>query len=234
MGMNEAWALLRAGQTEEGLAQFRRACDLQATPSHVMELGVAYLWSEQYETASDHFHWAVKKYPNSISEFYGMAGAASWCLGQFSEAAGDWSDGLSAQYTDTDGLGVRLPLLLLTASVLRPNVFGRDSAVDLLMQKVEDPRIGSWPGPLVMRVLEHISEPELLNYCDLDETEACQRRWLADFYGAVIRQGTISEPDFKQELLRLTDVSRPEWQDMDFFLACMWSEEFFLARFEAH
>jgi hypothetical protein len=114
------WHLLRYGDAEQALALLRRVYARQSTPSHIMELGVAYLWTGDYDSARAHFNDAIRKFPRSMSSFYGMAGVAEWCMGECAAAVGDWRAGLNARFADAAGLGIRLPLLLFTASVLAP------------------------------------------------------------------------------------------------------------------
>jgi tetratricopeptide (TPR) repeat protein len=112
------WQLLRYGDAERGLALLREAYMRQRSSSHIMELGVAYLWTGDYASASAHFRSAIEEFPRHASSFYGMSGVSHWCLGESNAAVADWLTGLKAQYSETAGLGIRLPLLLFSASIL--------------------------------------------------------------------------------------------------------------------
>lgn len=234
MKADDPWALLQAGKIEEGLRPFAEAHARKPTPSHIMELGVAYLWAKRYEAAWEHFRMTNEAYPKSGSGFYGMAGAAKWCLGDPSEAVRQWSNGLKSRYADTNGLGMHLPLLLFMASVLKPEYFARDAAVKLLREKAKDRRANEWPGPIARWVLGEINEGELRERCaDDDKVETWDQHWLADFYQGVLWHGDGKHAKFKETMRKLADTTLPEWSDETFFLARMWSEEFFIARHEA-
>jgi len=163
-----------------------------------------------------------------------MAGTAKWCLGDVQEAVRQWNAGLKAQYADTAGLGLQLPLLLFVASVLRPATFEKTKAEDLLRSKIRDCRARTWPGPIAGWVLAEFQENELRDRCrDANETESRNHYWLTDFYRAIVLHSQGQATDFRDAMRRLVDTSRPEWSDENFFLSRMWGEEFFLARHEA-
>ncbi len=65
---------------EQGLALLLNAYTRDPSSSHVMELGVAYLWAGKYQEAAKHFEHATQTHRHTSAAFYGMAGAAYWCL----------------------------------------------------------------------------------------------------------------------------------------------------------
>lgn len=231
MHIVDPWQSIRAGNVSDGLVRLRRSCDGEPSPSHIMELGAAYLWIKKYEMAWELFAKSIQDYPNSMSSFYGMAGVAAWCLGRVREAVQQWRDGLQAKYKDTDGLGVRIPLLLFTASRLEVDSFDGRVALGLLADKARDARIKSWPGPIVLWVLGMSSESELsARIVGQDLVESYDRRWIVSFYRALASRSPGQDATFERAMRELTDTSVEPWTNHDFFLARMWSEEFFLAR----
>ncbi len=234
MKATDPWFSLRAGKVTTGLRLFQKNYDRQPTASHIMELGVACLWVEQYERAWKLFRKAVEEYPHSMSSFYGMAGAAAWCLGNVAEAVGQWRNGLESSYADTDGLGIHLPLLLLTASILRPGSFETQMALRILRKKARDHRVQEWPGPIALLALGEICKGQLQNHCSAaDDLQTQDREWLATFYEAVLTYRVGESAILKRTMQSLADIASPPWANQEFFLVRMWSEEFFIARHEA-
>ena len=74
--MPDPWELLRSNKIEDGINIFRKAYEDAATPSHIMEFGVALLWARKYSDATAHFQDALNLFPKSSSAFYEMAGVA--------------------------------------------------------------------------------------------------------------------------------------------------------------
>lgn len=219
----------------DGLKQFKDNYDKDATAAHTMELGVAYLWLQQYENAWAHFRKAITQFPSSMSSFYGMAGTAKWCLGGIDEAIRQWQNGLDCEYADTNGLGVHLPLLLFSGSVLSPGSYETDTAIMLLKEKAKGYRIEDWPGPIARMVLGELSETEIQKECaSADLLENQERQWLISFYDGVISYADGERARFVGIMKRLADTCRAEWSNQEFFLSRMWTEEFFLARTEAN
>lgn len=234
MRTDAPWTLLRAGNTNVGLEQIRTRYAKEPTPSHIMELGVAYLWSRHYKSAWEHFRAINEQYPQDTSSFYGMAGVAKWCLGEFHEAVEQWQAGLLARFTDTGGLGITLPLLLFTASVLKPHILERRLIEEILNEKYKDPRIKSWPGPVASWILGHINDKELHDQARWNDASVTRDRlWLFGFYRAVQEYSEGTNTIFKKTMRKLADTSAPEWSNEDSFLARIWNEEFFLSRYEA-
>lgn len=227
------WRFLRNGDAERGLALLREAHALQRSSSRIMELGVAYLWTEDYTSAKAHFMKAIEDFPLHASSFYGMAGVSEWCLGEYTAAVADWRAGLKAQYADTSGLGIRLPLLLFVASVLKPPVFQRRQAEELLREKVRDERASDWPGTAAKFVLGQLGELDSLALTPLtQEFDRKHREWVIRYYRSLLEfdRAELSPGQFAETLRILTDTSQPAVSDQNYFLALMWSEEFFIAR----
>ena len=114
------WPLLRAGKAEQekALQIVRRWYAQKPSPSHAMELGVAFLWLGRYAEAWEHFRSVILMDPLCGDGDYGMAGAAKWCLDKPQEAVIEWKAGLEAKYARAAGLNVQMPLLLFFAAVL--------------------------------------------------------------------------------------------------------------------
>jgi hypothetical protein len=229
----DPWQLLRHGNAERGLALVREACEREQTPSHIMELGIAYLWTGDYYSAHIHLSNAIQMFPLSMSGFYGVDGIAKWCMGECSAAVDDWRTGMNAQYTDAAGLGVRLPLLLFVASILYPEVFPRKKAEQILAQKTEDARADHWPGTLAKFVLglesaEGATEPRSV----MKESDKKHREWLIRFYGHLLHFGTgnLTSTQLAELMRTATDALQQPFSDQDTFLSLMWSGEFFIAR----
>jgi lipoprotein NlpI len=230
---NRPWDLLRSGEVELGLQEMRDAYLLKPDASQTMRLGVAYLWVESYEAAWAHFKHAIDTYPRTMSSFYGMAGVAKWCLDEPDEAINQWRAGLVAQYTDTAGLGLKLPLLLFFVSVVKPEQASRAEVMKLLEERAGDARAKYWPGPLVKFILGQIDESETRAQCNgRSESETSGHLWLADFYQGIreLEHGKVAK--YQESMKRIIDMSLQEWLDEKFFLGRMWSEEYFLARHE--
>ena len=198
-----------------------------------MELGVAYLWTEDYASASAHFESAIKDFPGHATSFYGMAGVSQWCLGQPSAAVADWRVGLTAQYADTSGLGIRLPLLLFVACILEPKAFRRSEAEGILQEKVKDGRARPWRGMLARFALGLADKEDCLALEPLTKDfERQHREWMVRFYQYLLLfgNGDLTPAQFFELMRRATDTSQPEFFDQNYFLSLMWSEEFFIAR----
>ncbi len=236
MESTNPWALLRAGKAEQeqGLRLVQHAYAREPDASHSMELGVALLWLGHNAEAWEHFRSIIDKAPNSGDNDYGMAGVAKWCLGEPGEAASQWRAGLKAKYARASGLGVRMPLLLFFASVVRPDISGEVLAKKLMLEKTKDRRIKTWPGPIAKLVLGQIDEREFQNHCrGANRQDTRDRQWLAEFYRSLIRYNRGEPSLFKEAMRKLTDTSQPEWSNDAVLLGRIWGEEFFLARHEA-
>jgi len=163
-----------------------------------------------------------------------MAGVAKWCLGEPQEAIAIWRAGLDAKYARAAGLCVRMPLLLLFASILKPGFADRRFAEGLLLKLSKDVRINNWPAPIALLMLDRISEAQFEDHLrDSKPQETRERRWLAAFYKGLVDYEPQGPVEFKGLMRELSHTSRPEWQDEAVLLSRIWNEEFFLARHEA-
>jgi lipoprotein NlpI len=233
MRSDSPWVLLRRGNAEEAILQIQDAYSRQPNPSNIMELGVAYLWLGNYQAAWEHFYDVLQTYPRSMSVFYGMCGAAKWCMDEPDKAVSQWRAGLNAQYADAGGAGVRLPLLLYFGSVVNSSVFSRTEAEGLLAEKASDPRAQNWLGPLAGFVTGRIDENELQKRCTGgNEADTRSGLWLADFYAGVVEMGRGNVAGFKEAMRKILDTTVGQTSDEKFFLSCLWQPEFFLARHE--
>lgn len=232
------WNLLRGGAQEqvEGLKLAERLYSQKPSPSHEMQLGVAYLWLQDYESAYKHFHRTIQKNPKCGDNDYGMAGVSKWCLGRSEEAVSQWRSGLEAKYARATGLGVIMPMLIFFASVLKPEACKKDFAEKLLLKTTKDIRIKNWPGPIAKMLLDQISEKDFQTQCNGNsDSDTQNRRWLSEFYKIVLQYdcNQISASIYKKSMQELADTSLPEWSCENTFLGRVWHEEFFLARYEA-
>lgn len=229
----DPWHMLRFGDKKQGLALIRENHEREQTPSHIMELGNAYLWIADYEAAKDHFSKAIRKFPLSMSSFYEMLGVARWCLAEYGGAVNDWSKGLRAQYADCAGLGISLPLLLFAASILRPSAFPKKEAEESLTRKIADPRSRHWPGTLAGFVLGGTSFEEAIDLtASTKEFDRKHREWKVEFYKSVLEFEThrVSRDQLSRSMGMATDTTHPLFSDQHYFLSLMWSAEFFIAR----
>jgi hypothetical protein len=227
------WALLRGNKTarEQGLQLMRQEYAQDPNGISGVELGVALLWLGLYSEAHELFCSRIETDRTSIDSDYGMAGVSVWCLGQPWEAASYWHAGLKAPYARCAGLGIRIPLLLFFASVVRPEVFGQNEARKLLREKLRDPRIKTWPGAIAKFVTGKIGEAELTKSCQsTNKSDASTRQWLSDFYRNVIGHERMTHFAFMDFMHKLADTSQPWWREKDTFTSRLWHEEFFLAR----
>jgi len=152
MDKQRPWDHLRQGTPEVGLRIIRERYLLDPNASHIMEMGIAYIWAGHYELAEQNFQQAINTHPTPGNVFYGMPGAAMWCLDDPGAAVRHWHEGLNAPYA-VGGVGIHLPLLLFLASTLRPRVYVKEDAEGILRERVKNPRAKSWPGPLAKFVL---------------------------------------------------------------------------------
>ena len=113
------WRLSRQGHTDEGLRQIRVAYAEKQSLPNVLQLGLAYLWLEDFRAAWEHFDSLNRQKPKFAAVFYQLAGTAKWCLDQHGDAVAQWRLGCKCGYTDAAG-GVESPLLLFAASVIDP------------------------------------------------------------------------------------------------------------------
>jgi len=227
------WELLRIGKTEIGIDLLASEYEKQPSPSAIRSLGIAYLWTQDYETAWNHFQNAIKHARWSSDDEYGMAGVAKWCEGQAKEAVECWRAGLKCDYGDAGGASVGNQLLLFAASILRPEAISQKEAIALLKKKAGNRRISAWPGPFVGFCLNRGKTA-----LDLEETNPGveSRRAMAKFYKSLIEldEGVLSKAKFNLQMRELTDTSLPQWREVSrSFTDLISNEEFFIARHEA-
>lgn len=202
-----------------------------------MELGVALLWSGDFEGAWDHYHSIALAQPRHMSVIYEMAGVAKWCLERPSDAVREWKDGLRCEYLDAAG-GVREPLLLYAASCLRPGICDQREARRLLTTRANNPLVHqyrNWPGPIAEFVLGRIDEARLRLECqgtNEGDTRSCHL--LADFYVSLVEYTNGNTSAFETECRKAAAV---DWgtfdSDNDLFFTLAWKPEFHIARHEA-
>jgi hypothetical protein len=198
-----------------------------------MELGNAYLWIADYDLAKAHFNSAIRKFPLHASSFYGMLGVARWCLDEDGGAVREWRIGLSATYADSGGLGVNLPLLLVSASILRPNTCSKAEAEEILTLKTKDPRSRWWPGTLAAFVLYGTSYDEALALSiSTKEFDRRHREWIVQYYTDLLEFSShrISSGQLSQLMAMATNTLCSSFSDQSYFLSLIWSGEFFIAR----
>jgi tetratricopeptide (TPR) repeat protein len=233
------WTRLRGNAAMAAIEDMRREYGRELTASQIMTLGVAYLWVGNYQDAFEHFDCVAQSSPRSSvanprrsAGFFGMAGAAKWCLGQTDEAINQWRAGLGADYADAAG-GIRLPMLLFSASIVKPSIISKEEAAPMLEKKTHDPRVSNWPGPLGQFILGQIDQSTLSgSLVGVHERDTTMRRWLADFYFGIAELEHGNERGFKRAMRQTVESALDESKPERFFTGCLWHEEFFLARNE--
>jgi hypothetical protein len=236
MNSNNKWELIRRGDAELGLSLMREDYNREPTPSHIVTLGVGYLWTEQYQSAWVHFQFAMQRYPFTNDIFFGMAAVAKWCIDETDAAVMSWKSGLEVQFADAAG-GVHIPLLLWVASVLRPNSFSSSNAIQLLKKRVDDPRVKNWPGAIGQFVVNQIDELTLYERSTerISRKVPARQKWLIAFYKCVLgfERESMNLDEFKVTMQRMVDTSAPEWAEEGTFVQLLRNPEFYIARHEA-
>jgi hypothetical protein len=227
------WDILRQGNKQEAFDLFCKRGD-RDQPSHIMELGVAYLWAQEYQAAWEHFDAANRRQPKYMDIFYGMAGAAKWCLCEMEAAVAQWRIGVRCRYADGAG-GMGSPLLLFFASVVEPRLFERTEAEKLISKRADNPsRVRNWPGPVGQFVLGRINAGVLLAKMAESKSKDASDLLLVEFYIGVLARARGDMQDFERQMQKAAATS-----DDDFdvnnrqYLAKLWCPAFFLARYEA-
>jgi hypothetical protein len=240
------WMLLRTGRFDEGLFLLRNNYNKRPSASAAMSLGIGYMWAGEYASASSHFQDRFKDSRIVGDNDYAYAGAANWCLNDYSTAVKIWQSGLKAPYA-YGGLGVFLPILLKVASILRPGILPTAEADQLITAKTYDPRINSWPGYIGLYHLDRLDDaaledawraplsPNGLGVLSQWEWQIPQERWKCAFHAAVkdLGKDEITLGEFRRRMQPLVDIQRPEWAEERQFTSLLWKTEFFLARHEA-
>ncbi len=224
---------MRAGATDEAMRHLKDAYAREPSASEMMELGVAYLWIEDYRAASHHFLTAIQEQPVVGDTFYAMAGAAAWCMRKPREAIARWTDGLSCAYTDWAG-GVTLPLLLFFASVVRNGVFSQREAKEILSRRLSSPLAETWPAGLAEFVLGRINLIEARRkYECLSEGDEPVCEWWTQFYVGVLAFGHGNLPQYVERMRATAETCDDDFDSSKGqFLGKLWHAEFFIARYE--
>ncbi len=238
-----SWKMMREGDKESALLRMKERFakawkpeySMPSCGSEVMELGVAYLWLEDYLAAKEHFDFYNQQYPRHSHDTYDMAGTAMWCMGKRAEAVHQWQRGLDVDYADV-GYGITPPLLLFFASVVQPSLYSRTEAESLLAERLADPRANRWPAPLAQYMIGRIDFPELQQMAvwkGRDDITA-DNYWQAGFWRGVSELQRGNTINYRNSMRETANVS---WADYDRdnrdFLGKLWCPEFFLARHEA-
>ena len=230
--MEVDWENLRYGDGKLGLELRIERFLRKPSPAHTLGLGIAYLWTKDYESAWSLFQYANRNSRLTSQSSFGMAGAAKWCLDQHEEAVDCWKAGLQCNYGDAGGASVGNRLLLFAASILRENVFSKVDAIALLAEKADDYRIRAWPGPLVAFCLQKAVIP-----LDLAESKPGieTRRAQLSFYSALLafEAGALSREELNNRMIEIADTSGQQWTEQNKFSSLIRSEEFFIARHES-
>lgn len=226
------WHLLRQGNAKEGIAQILETYPKQPSVSNIMTLGVAYLWTADYEAAWNHFQHAIRNERWTHDSFFGMAGAAKWCMDEPDAAIKCWKSGLNCDYGDAGGASVGNRLLLFAASILRKDLIPLSESAALLREKIGDPRITSWPGPLLQFCLGKGNVD-----IGVEDTKSYfySRLAIRKFYRCLldVEDGILDWNEFRASMRELTDTSLPQFAEQRVFTSLIWKEEFFIARHEA-
>lgn len=233
---DDPWDLLAANKQVQAVRAAKLAADQEWDASEIMELGNVYMWLRKYRHALQHFQKALRTYPNTICCFYGMAGTASWCLGEEEEAVDLWRQGLKAQYADAAG-GVRLPLLLYVASVLEPKLISLSDSKALLRTKASSPSVKKWrfwPGPLAEFVVGRIDETELNRLAATEHVdETIGQQWEGAFYKGILALERGDQDEFRRAMRETCAAARLEHPERHTFLGMVWREELYIARHAA-
>ena len=145
-----------------------------------------------------------------------------------------WRNGLDSDYADGAG-GIQLPLLLYAASILRNELVPTAQIQSLLRSRLLDPRSTNWPGPLAKLVLREFDEHSLAESNAPKRDYPPDRKWKLQFYELLlsIELGDQSPSQGKSVMGTMSELIDPGWSTLRNFLALLWCEEFFLARYEA-
>jgi len=226
------WDSIRYGDAKLGIDLRTEMYLRRPSASHTMSLGIANLWTKDYESAWNLFEYMNKHDRWTRDGFFGMAGSAKWCMDKTEEAVECWRAGLNCSLGDAGGASVGNRLLLFAASILRKGVFLRTDAIALLEEKVRDQRIRAWPGPLVVFCLQN-------GRLELDLAEAKpgieSRRAQMKFYRSLLEfdAGVLSRGELNARMEEIGDTSESQWVEQKAFTSLIWKEEFFIARHEA-
>jgi hypothetical protein len=197
-----------------------------------MELGVAYLWTEDYEAAYRHFSEVCREFPNSISSFYGMAGVAKWCLDEFEIAATLWETGTHCRFTDTGGPSAQLSLLRYTTAILHPHIVSLSRIEQSLAEMIENGSNKPWPFPVIEYLIGRKTYGELLSSAKgKNAVQTAFNNWYAGFFIGIKEYKAGNKGAFIKSMNE-TAITTDEDFDVNSrtFLAKLWCEVLYLAR----
>jgi hypothetical protein len=236
MSVEEQWTLIRRGDVEGGLAHMHKAFVDTPNPSTLVTLGLGYLWTERYEDACFLLEDWMRTYGTIMEIYLAFVGVARWCLDDPTAATESWMRGLDAQQVDMAG-GMESPLLLWVSSVLREERTIQRKALQVLAEKVKDPKVRHWPGPLAQFVLGQIDE-ERLDECSVERTGqriTPRRAWQVEFYKLALgmQQAHLTPLEFDTMMKAKLLNSVLELSGIEDFLQLVRNPEYYLARHEA-
>ena len=225
---------MQSGDADQAIRMLREAYEQMPDASHIMELGVGYLWVKDYQAAWNHFQIVNQERPLYGAAFYGMDGVAKWCMNDPEESVRQWRAGLKCQYADGAG-GVKLPLLLFITSVIKPIIFSKAEAEKLLTVRANDRHVKNWPGPVAEYLLGRIDEKGLRSKCvGVHEDDTFMRHWMTDFFMGVLELARGNIGHYQEIVRKIGETSVTDYKiNSKQFLGKLWHEEFFLARHEA-
>lgn len=237
------WRLLQANQGDEAVALLREQFKRQPTPGYSLSLGAALMWVGDYGRAHEHFqaslHTAKQRRMGSELD-YAFLGAAEWCTDNDSAAIRCWLAGRTAPYAVV-GVCLQTPMLLLTGSILRPELpLNANAILSELKEKLKDPRTNTWPGTLGQFVAG-LKSIEAVQSSWIGTREQNEKgilptcRWITDFYRNLLdlREGQISPQQFKEAAATLASPTCRASSDEDEFVRLVRCPEFYIARHES-
>jgi hypothetical protein len=244
-GGNQPWKLLQQGDFAEALTTFRDRYSSTRGPGRMRGLGEALMWAGDYSASADHFRDAIARDAShqglnaSNEEDFAFLGAAEWCLGEYEAGIKAWVAGIKAAYS-IGGYRTHCPLLLLLASILRPQIYGRERAEKILFKRLNGTRAKGWPASEARFAAGLIDDKALeaswpatppLNVRLLGP----EAEWRRDFYKVVrnLSAGTTTIDDARQTWRSLSERSRYESGDVKDFYGIVSIPEFFIARHES-
>ena len=202
------------------------------------------LWLGDYEVAWNFLQEAIPKLDASYDLFIGLAGVARWCLDGPLEAVRTWKKGLKTDYTVGGAGGVRMPILLLAAAFLRPELQtlgpakqAFNEARKVLNIRVEKPRAKMyWPGPLGRYMLGQNNTAALREIATEPEypRETPINHYQTDFYEGVVELSQGHRDRFAELMQRMVARVEQNTADPKIFPSYLRMEEFFIARHELY
>lgn len=241
--MDNPWLLLQVNRGDEALALLRERYLRKPTPGTSFALGAALMWVGEYAAAREHFQASLEKAKRlrmGSEEDYAFLGTAEWCSDNCMAAIRYWQAGRTAPYAIL-GVCIHSPMLLFVASVLRPELPLRTSAIlDELKEKLADPRTKLWPGTLGQFVAGLTSieavQSSWIGTRERNENGIFQDyRWETDFYRELLHlhEGRITLQRFKEAMASLADPALCATWDEDAFVHLLRFSEFYIARHES-